>query len=414
MADFNPFERKIAAFLSQFPVLKSKLKKTYQYLNYILHKPKSKSHSIFPFQRIGREEMSSFFGYYDKSPMDSSGKYILFHSIDKTVNKPDCQKSIHIDIYDVETKAVTKVAESKAYNWQQGARAQWINKDEFIFNDFDGKSFISKVVNIEKKENNRTYCFPVYDCYKDQFALSLNFDRLAQLRPDYGYFNLDDSTSVSDLENDGLFYLDLVSNDVQLILPLNKLVDSSTEDCTHKINHIMISPDGCKVMFLHRYFNTSGQRFDRLIVTDLSNPMDYTVLSDDGMVSHCFWKGNKQIVGYLRDEVLGDQYYLIDLSDCKKTILNSEKLNNFGDGHPHIHSNLMIFDTYPNKSRMKQLMLYNFNNQSLQKLGEFFESFEYYGETRCDLHPRMNVDGTKVFFDSVHDGRRYLYMMELD
>ena len=62
---------------------------------------------------------------------------------------------------------------------------------------------------------------------------------------------------------------------------------------------------------------------------------------------------------------------------------------------------------------MKELFLYNYENKDLLKLGEFLESLDFYGETRCDLHPRFSSDGKKVFFDSVHNGKRGLYMMDL-
>ena len=62
---------------------------------------------------------------------------------------------------------------------------------------------------------------------------------------------------------------------------------------------------------------------------------------------------------------------------------------------------------------MKSLYMYDYETKDINKLGEFLESFDFYGETRCDLHPRFSFDGKKVFFDSVHEGERGLYMMEL-
>ena len=56
----------------------------------------------------------------------------------------------------------------------------------------------------------------------------------------------------------------------------------------------------------------------------------------------------------------------------------------------------------------------NIENSKLEKLGEFFQSFDFYGETRCDLHPKFSFDGKKVFFNSVHENKRHLYMMDLE
>jgi Tol biopolymer transport system component len=97
-----------------------------------------------------------------------------------------------------------------------------------------------------------------------------------------------------------------------------------------------------------------------------------------------------------------------------KSEVGSGIIDKFGDGHPSVYGNNILFDTYPNKSRMKKLLLFDVSSSELRELGEFYESFDFYAETRCDLHPRFSFDGKKVFFDSVHEGKRGLYMLELN
>lgn len=72
----------------------------------------------------------------------------------------------------------------------------------------------------------------------------------------------------------------------------------------------------------------------------------------------------------------------------------------------------MLFDCYPNRSRLKELNLYNFVDNSCQKLGEFLEPLSYKEETRCDLHPKWDYNGKYIFIDSVHEGKRGLYMLD--
>jgi Tol biopolymer transport system component len=120
------------------------------------------------------------------------------------------------------------------------------------------------------------------------------------------------------------------------------------------------------------------------------------------------------LFAFLRDKEMGDKYYMINLETKEKTIIGRGIIDGFGDGHPNIFGDDVIFDTYPNKARMKELYKFNLKTDSLETLGEFFESFDFYGETRCDLHPRFSFDGKKVFIDSVHENKRYLYMIDLE
>jgi len=59
-------------------------------------------------------------------------------------------------------------------------------------------------------------------------------------------------------------------------------------------------------------------------------------------------------------------------------------------------------------------MLFDLEKKEMQKLGSFYEPLKYYEESRCDLHPRFSRDGNKVFFDSVHIGKRKLCYINLE
>jgi len=418
MAQYSKLERKIAFILTKFPGLKSGVKKLYQRVNYLRYKKSHSFSSNYSIKRLGLENKESYFGYYDKSPINSTNEYIIFQSTNiDTKTMPNPKVPVDMVVYDMLNDSYEAVGQSHTYNWQQGTKLMWIDVYRFIYNDFDEstKQYISKIYDVKSKET-KIVDFPIYDCFEDKFAISLNFERLNIARADYSYSNLGVKIDWDDNSNDGVYYIDLKENSSKLIITIVDIIKLNYKEtmkgAKHKFNHVMISPDGSKMMFMHRWFLSDGRRYDTLYVSNVDGT-NIKIVADDEMVSHCFWYDDSRIFAYLRDKNMGDKYYMIDIASAKKELVGEGIIDKFGDGHPHVHGSKIIFDTYPDKARMKSLYMYDYESKNLEKLGEFLESFDFYGETRCDLHPRFSHDGKRVFFDSVHEGHRGLYVMEL-
>jgi Tol biopolymer transport system component len=73
----------------------------------------------------------------------------------------------------------------------------------------------------------------------------------------------------------------------------------------------------------------------------------------------------------------------------------------------------MVSDTYPDKKRKRSLLLIDLERDEVFELGRFYSDPKMQGENRCDLHPRWNHDGTKICFDSIHEGPRRVYVMDV-
>ncbi len=415
MAKYTNTERKIAILLNKSPRLKQFLKKTYQKLNYILYKKKYNHKTDFVLQVFDYQGYETFFGYYDKSPVNTSEEYIIYHSTGyATLKKPSEKEAVFIILAYFKTNKVINKYKTTAYNWQQGSKPMWISNNRFIFNDFDevGQKYISKIVNAENGKIEKTIPCPTYD-YAAGKILSLNFTRLNELRPDYGYRNIAKCNEF-DYQKEGIFIADIETGDKKLLYSINDLMQikpaENMQNAEHYVNHIMVSPNEDKVIFLHRYFK-DGRRFDRLFVSNLKTNK-IKLLSDHEMVSHCFWLNNNEVIAYMRRFDTGDKFYKVNVNTGE--IKPVAKLENVGeDGHPHIVNGKMIYDTYPDKSRMKSLYIYDFNKETKEFIADFFESMKFYGETRCDLHPRLSPTGRYAFVDSVHTGKRQLYAIEL-
>jgi Tol biopolymer transport system component len=215
--------------------------------------------------------------------------------------------------------------------------------------------------------------------------------------------------------NDGIWRIDFQTGKSKLLISLSEISrvgsDGKSKDAIHKVNHLIISPSGDQFIFIHRYY-IGQRRFDQLMLAD-SSTGDFKLLSNFGMVSHCFWLDDKTIFGYLRGPGNKDAYWIIDVNNNKYTHIVAGKLDKYGDGHPHVNGDWFVTDTYPDKSRMQNLILVNIGKNEIMEAGEFFHGFKYKGETRCDLHPRFSPDGRSIFFDSVFSGKRKLYKMEV-
>ena len=73
----------------------------------------------------------------------------------------------------------------------------------------------------------------------------------------------------------------------------------------------------------------------------------------------------------------------------------------------------IITDTYPDRDRMQNLMLYRPKDGKLVNLGRFYQEQPSDNEWRCDLHPRWSRDGRYVCIDSKHSGRRQMYLLDV-
>ncbi len=186
---YNRFERLLSRLLSEFPTIKESIKLLYQKINFLLYKKKYNYHCQYEIKEITIENQESFFGYYDKSPINKGNNAVLFNTTSySTKNLPSCNNTITLIIKDMKSELMNKVDDIKAYNWQQGCKCMWLNDNEIIYNNYDeSKSdYVSKSYNILTGKYI-IYDIPIYDTFNNEFALTLNFSRLHLLRPDYGY-----------------------------------------------------------------------------------------------------------------------------------------------------------------------------------------------------------------------------------
>lgn len=415
--DFISIENKGKKLLAKFPKTRRTLKKIYQVVMVTISKDKIKSEGNII--RISPNDAEYFFGYYDKSPWDRTDRYILALRVNKAYKVPDSTEEAKVIVFDTKNEnAIYEIGSTHCWNTQQGCMAQWVGPDfqrKIIYNDFRNGKYCSILYDFEKKVEEKVFEMPVYDVAKDgTFALTLDFSRLHRLRKGYGYANIEETTKKELCPNAPCVWkMDLKTGKIEEVIHYTDLKNFEPrvemEKAVHKVNHIMISPNGKRFMVLHRWIK-NNEKFTRLITMDINGKNIYN-LSDDNFVSHCCWKNDEEILSFLRKKDLGDHYYLLKDKTQEYKML-WEELNTDGHCTYSFDSKYVITDTYPNRKRKASVYLCEENKPAI-KIASVFSPFKYDNDVRCDLHPRWNHEGDKICIDSVHEGKKEMYCIHL-
>lgn len=408
-------EQKINYQLNKFPGVKKYIKRIYQRLMYsISPKIKSEGNIIRVSPNDGEEY---FFGYYDKSPWDRTGRFMLCMKAKDTSTNPDPTDEAEIILIDQHNNNKVKhLATTKTWNVQQGCMAQWLGPDyseRIIYNDLRDGKYCSVILNVNTGDE-RILPMPVYTVSNDgKSALTLDFSRLHNLRKGYGYSALPEKTKGEKIpDSPAIWLIDLETGKTVTLLKYADFANfeprPEMDGATHKVNHLMLSPSGKRFMVLHRWFQ--GQRkYTRLITCNIDGSEMYN-LSDDDMVSHCFWKTETEILAFENKHITGAGYYLMR-DKTKEYTHKWPKMN--ADGHPSYSPDgkIVVTDTYPDRARMASIKI--MDGDKVKVIGRMFAPFKYDNDTRCDLHPRWSRDGKYICFDSVFEGHRGLYIIPI-
>jgi Tol biopolymer transport system component len=135
---------------------------------------------------------------------------------------------------------------------------------------------------------------------------------------------------------------------------------------------------------------------------------------DADVVSHYDWLDNQRILIWARDKEQPGHFWLVDAARGDRRVIGAGVL--VEDGHVSFSPDRkwVLNDTYPDRYDMRTLMLFRWTGGERIDLARLHSpKSRWWGEIRCDLHPRWSRNGTRVCIDSVHTGERQMYVADV-
>lgn len=364
-----------------------------------------------------------FFGYYDITPFSEDENLLLAMNVPFEKKLLASKAKAKIGFYNLsdETPSFHEIGSTRTWCWQQGCRLQWypeIKNKTVLYNTLVDGNYGCVVKDILTKQIVREYKHPIYTVSSDgRWALSLNFSRVQRLRPGYGYNTMPDRTKNELMpKNDGILRLDMATGEVKFLFSIRDIINIKTTDtmpqAEHYFNHLLFNPEASRFLLVHLWVN-AGKRYSRLITADRNGKNIY-VMNNEGHSSHYCWRSNTQLLVYTTYAKTGTHYYLYEDMSDNREIVGKGILTQ--DGHPSFfpYSNIIITDTYPDKYRDQSLIIYNIDNCEKKILSKFYIPIKFYGETRCDLHPRLSPTGSYICIDNVQSKCRCMTVIDTD
>lgn len=365
-----------------------------------------------------------FFGYYAICPWDATGRYLACLETDFGDREMAPGDQAAVCLVDTRTGALKSLAETSAWNFQQGALIHWLGTKpdrEIIYNDRIGglpKAVILDVFSGKRRVLPRGITAVAPD---GKTAACISFARLNTTRPGYGYPGIEDPyADEPHSKKDGLFIMDLATGESRLAASFDDAFHEAPLPEAHReqmmwFNLVIYSRDSRHVAFLCRYQAPQGGWYTSLFTVNVDGSELRCVIPYSWGCSHFDWVDANRICATTRLHGKQGCHCLFTNGRQDHRALAPEVITR--DGHCHFSpgGRWMVTDSYPaGPERMQHLYVMDMNTEAVALIGRFHEPENYEGEYRCDLHPRWNRDGAKLCIDSTHNGTRQVYVLDLD
>lgn len=377
--------------------------------------------SVAP-RRLTHGPAHHFFGYYGINAWDRGGRFHLALESDFHRRPPTPADRARVGLVDAAGGAFESLAETAAFNLQQGSMLHWIDAgrgEELTCNAWQGPRVVAHALPRAGGAARVLQAAVAAVSGDGRQALGLNYARMYHCRSVVGYANDQEPAALALApEDDGLYRIDLPSGRAELLLSHARVIRAAAlpEPPSGLVwfNHVVFNPDGSRVLFLCRMRRPAGQGLRTSLWTVRPDGSELSLQIDFAhRVSHFAWLDADRIL--ISTDLLGAMQFLtftVDRNDFAP----------FGagalppDGHACLSPDgrWLACDTYPQGAqRLSRLMLYEIATGRRVDVAGFHSEPVFTGDVRCDLHPRWHPDGTMLTVDAVPDGERQIYLLDV-
>ena len=221
--------------------------------------PLGAAEQLPPIRPITRGPKFHWFGYYDKLQFDPTSRYAIVVEGTFEHRLPTAADTLKIGMVDTaDGDRWIELGDTRAWSWHQTCMLQWLpgSASEILWNDRQNDRFVCHVLDV-KTRKKRTLPHPVYCLSPDaRWALSTDFRRLYDVRPETGYAGVPDpNRGVAAPDNAGIWRMDLRTGRQELLISYADAVripwtQGDWTGAKHWFNHLLYCPDGSRFVFL--------------------------------------------------------------------------------------------------------------------------------------------------------------------
>lgn len=364
-----------------------------------------KINTRYNYIEFGKPHCHTYFGYYDVTPFQ--GEKVIY--IEREKGSSVCK----VVLNDIHNTSKQYLANSRAWNSQQGCRLRWFPMTENVisFNDYIDGQYINRIINIKTKDEKRLD-WSLYDIdSKGRLGLTLDFERLGVMHPGYGYTN--NHYKAGDLWQDGISIIDIEKNQLVKKITykeLSETIKKADDISRFYLSHLTFSPDGTKFLF---FWIDEDKGFNQASLGVYDIIKDQLIpLETEGKASHYVWDGNDEIICTVLNKKYKTGYYRYNVKERSKKQICSNSLAI--DGHPSVYAKgMLLTDTFPDKRGFQYIYLVDENKDTKTEVMKIYSVPKLKIEQRTDLHPRLSSDRKFISLDTNHDGHRKMLVLYL-